>query len=64
MSFDNPHTSEGGAVLAWLGVVLGTVTAQDAAYVLASMVSVGALLINFDRYIAAVKRMIAKIKER
>jgi|DEB19_MinimDraft_3_1074340.scaffolds.fasta_scaffold964927_1 hypothetical protein len=46
----------------WICVIIGYVTAQDAAYVLASMVSIGAMIINFDRYVAAIKRMINKIK--
>ncbi len=51
-----------GAVGSWLCIILGAVTAQDVAYVLASLVSVGAILINWDRYVASVKRQYRKLK--
>ena len=56
------NTSEVGAVGSWVCIILASVTAQDLAYYLASVVSLGAILINFDRYVASVKRQWRKIK--
>jgi len=56
------QASEFGAVGSWLCVIFASITAQDTAYVLASLVSLGAILINWDRYVASVKRQWRKIK--
>lgn len=58
----NGHASEVGAAGSWLCIILGSVTTADIAYVLASLVSLGAILINWDRYVASVKRQWHKIK--
>jgi hypothetical protein len=49
-------------IAGWGLCMIGYITAQDVAYVSATMVSIGAMIINFDRYVAAIKRMINKIK--
>lgn len=46
----------------WSLCLIGFVTAQDIAYISATMVSVGAMIINFDRYKAAIKRMFNRNK--
>jgi len=52
----NPDVSQEFSGASWLLIVIGAVTAQDLAYFLACLVSAGALLINGDRYWAALKR--------
>jgi hypothetical protein len=59
---NNPDVSAEGTVGSWLLIIFAAVTAQDLAYYLACGVSVGAMLINGDRYWAALKRYWNRIK--